>query len=103
MMETIKFNTERVLLERAENGVILYDLDSEGNVKTKVVYEIHYKDGIIDFSKMAYMFFEIAEFLKYSLEDPEANQKLEMYIEKIDKDKPSYGEKDEEKEESDDE
>ena len=90
-METINLNADRVLLERCENGVILYDLDSKGEVKSRVVYEIHFKDGMIDFQKMAYFFYELSEFMGYSLQDKPANLKLEMYVEKIEPDKPSYG------------
>lgn len=85
--------SNRILLERTDNGVILIDLDGSNTVRSKIVYEIWGKDGALDFYKLAIFMYEIAEFMNLPVTDPEGNLKLEMYFEKIDPSLPSRGEK----------
>lgn len=80
---------DRLLLEKTDNGIILADIGQDNAVMTKMVYEIWRKDGSIDFGKLAIFLFDVAETLKLPTSAPEINVQLEMYIEKIDKDKPS--------------
>ena len=94
MEVTIRNVSSRVMLERTDNGVILYDITEKNNVSSKVAYEIYFKDGIIDFHTMANMMLEIMEFLKIPTAEDETNRKLTLSISKIDLDKPSIGEED---------
>lgn len=86
---TIKNTSSRILLERSDNGIILYDLGDDNDVISKIVYEIYYKDGIIDFDNMTVFIEDLMENLKIPILEPETNRVLQVYIEKIDPDKPS--------------
>lgn len=96
----IKNNTSRIVLEKADNGIILYDVGDDGVVNSKVVYEIYYKDGIIDFENMVIFILETLESLKIPFIEPETNRMLALGINKIDPDKPSL--EDEEFDDDDD-
>lgn len=97
---TIKNQSSRLLLERSDNGVILYDVGEDNAVSSKVVYEVYFKDGIIDFQNIGILMVEIMESLKIPLVEEETNRKLVISLAKIDPDKPSL--KDEEEDEEDD-
>jgi hypothetical protein len=86
---TIKNKSPRLLLERSDNGIILYDLGDDNIVISKIVYEIYYKDGIIDFENMTGFIVDLMENLKIPIIEVETNRTLQFYIEKIDPDKPS--------------
>ena len=103
MEVTIKNSSSRLILERADNGVILYDVGEDNSVSSKVLYELYYKDGILDFQNMAIMFLEIMESLKIPAIEEETNRALAISIVKIDPDKPILGEDGEEDEDEDDE
>lgn len=92
MEVTIKNTSSRVLLERTDNGVILYDVNEDNIVESKIAYEIYLKDGIIDFHTMAAMMLEVMEFLKIPTAEIETNRVLSLSVVKIDPSKPSLGE-----------
>jgi hypothetical protein len=97
MEVTIKNPSSRLMLERADNGVILYDVGEDNTVSSRVVYEVYFKDGILDFQNMAIMMLEIMESLKIPVAEPETNRTIMISIDKIDPDKPiDMGEEDEE-------
>lgn len=89
---TIKNKSSRLLLERTDNGVILFDVNAENEVTSKVAYEIYFKDGIIDFETMAFMILETMECLNIPTAETETNRKLTLSVSKIDPDKPVPGE-----------
>jgi hypothetical protein len=99
---TVKNTSSRILLERADNGVILYDLGEGNNVISKMVYEIYYRDGVIDFDNMAALLVDIIENLKIPVVEPETNRAMEFYVVKIDPDKPALGDDEFEDEDDDD-
>jgi len=101
MEVTIKNSSSRLILERADNGVILYDVGEDNSVSSKVVYELYFKDGILDFQNMAMMFLEIMESLKIPAIEEETNRALAISVVKIDPDKPSLDDEDDEDEEDD--
>jgi adenine C2-methylase RlmN of 23S rRNA A2503 and tRNA A37 len=86
---TIKSISSRLLLERSDNGIILYDLGDDNVVISKIVYEIYYKDGVIDFDNMTDFIKDLMENLKIPIIESETNRALQVCIEKIDPDKPS--------------
>jgi hypothetical protein len=88
MEVTIKNPSSRLMLERADNGVILYDVGEDNTVSSRVVYEVYFKDGILDFQNMAIMMLEIMESLKIPVAEPETNRTIMISIAKIDPDKP---------------
>jgi len=98
---TIKNKSSRVLLERSDNGIILYDLGDDNNVISKLVYEIYYKDGVLDFDNMAIFVEDLMENLKIPTTELETNRTIQIYVEKIDPSKPSI--LDEENEDEEDE
>jgi hypothetical protein len=101
MEVTIKNSSSRLILERADNGVILYDVGEDNSVSSKVVYELYFKDGILDFQNMAMMFLEIMESLKIPAIEEETNRALAISVVKIDPDKPSLDDEEDEDEEDD--
>jgi antitoxin component YwqK of YwqJK toxin-antitoxin module len=98
----IKNNTSRIVLEKTDNGIILYDVGDDGVVNSKVVYEIYYKDGIIDFENMVIFISETLESLKIPFVEQETNRMLALGINKIDPDKPSLFDEDFDDDEEDD-
>jgi hypothetical protein len=88
MEVTIKNISSRILLERADNGVILYDISEDNSVSSKVLYEVYYKDGIIDFHNIGVLMVEIMESLKIPVAEEETNRRMLITITKIDPDKP---------------
>lgn len=92
MEVTIKNTSSRILLERADNGVILYDINEDNTVLSKVVYEIYFKDGILDFHTAGVLMMEIMESLKIPTHEEETNSRMVISLAKIDPDKPSLGE-----------
>jgi len=98
---TIKNTSSRLLLERSDNGIILYDLGDDNNVISKIVYEIYYKDGVLDFDNMAIFIEDLMENLKIPTAELETNRTIQFYVEKIDLNKPSL--LDEEDDDEDDE
>ena len=81
---TINNQSSRILLERVDNGVILYDIGDDNTVISKIVYEIYFKDGIIDFENMGIFLIDILETLKIPLFETETNTILTFGITKID-------------------
>jgi hypothetical protein len=96
MEVTIKNTSSRILLERADNGVILYDINEDNIVSSKVVYEIYFKDGILDFHNAGILMMEIMESLKIPTLEEETNRCMVISLAKIDPDKPSLGEDEDE-------
>ena len=92
MEVTIKNVSSRVLLERTDNGVIIYDVNEENSVVSKVAYEVYFKDGILDFQTMSVMLLETMELLGIPTQEVSTNRQLSMVITKIDPTKPSIGE-----------
>lgn len=95
MEVTIKNNSSRILLERADNGVILYDISEDNTVLSKVVYEVYFKDGILDFHNIGILMMEIMESLKIPTSEDETNRRIAISLAKIDPEKPSLGEDEE--------
>ena len=100
---TIKNNSSRILLERTDNGVILYDLGEDDTVISKMVYGIYHRNGIIDFESMGAFLSDILENLKFPAEEPETNRAIEFFVVKIDDTKPTLGEENLDDEHPDDE
>lgn len=94
MEVTIKNHSSRILLERADNGVILYDVGEDNTVDSKILYEIYFKDGIIDFQNMGIFILEVMEALKIPTQESESNSILVISIEKLDPSLPDKEEKD---------
>lgn len=98
----IKNTSSRILLERADNGVILYDLGEGDTVISKMLYEVYFRDGVVDFDNMAALLVDIIENLKIPIAEPETNRAMEIYITKIDPDKPALGDEEFEDDDEDD-
>ena len=98
MEVTIKNTSSRILLERADNGVILYDINEDNTVLSKVVYEIYFKDGILDFHNAGVLMMEIMESLKIPTHEEETNRCMVISLAKIDPNKPSLEEENEDEE-----
>ena len=88
----VKSASKRVILERCDNGVMLYETDDEDNVTSKIVYEIYFKDGMINFSTVGFMINDILECLTIPTEEKETNSKLQVYITRLNPDEPFTGE-----------
>lgn len=102
LRKTILKNTNsRILLERADNGVILSEIAEDNTVSSKIVYEIYYSNGIVDLFCVEEFIMDMLEHLKIPMEEPMTNAMLSMEIEKIDESLP--GIEDEESEEDEDE
>lgn len=95
-------NSTRLILERADNGLIVYDVGEDGVVESKVLYEIYFKDGILDLHHIITMMAELMENLQIPLAEEETNRTIAMGVTKIDPDKPSILDE-EETEDGDDE
>ncbi len=79
----------RIILERADNGIILSELGEDGAVNTKMVYETYYKDGSVDFFSVEELLIDLLEYMKIPTEEPFNNTMLTIEIEKIDESLPS--------------
>jgi stress response protein SCP2 len=88
--------SSRVLLERSDNGLIVYEIGEENIVTSKIVYEMYFKDGILDFESIANFVADTMEILKVPLEEVETNRKMIVAVAKIDPEKPALGEEKEE-------
>jgi hypothetical protein len=88
----IKNPSSRVLVEKADNGVILYEIGEDNTVSSRLVYEIYFKDGMLDFEALGNLVNDIFETVKVPTEEVETNRRLGVHISKIDPDKPSLGE-----------
>ena len=84
----IKMPSSRILLEKVDNGIVLYEIGEDNVVTSKLVYEMYYKDGIIDFDSMGNFMMEIMEFLKIPTFEKETNRQLGIIVTKIDPSKP---------------
>jgi len=98
---TVKNPASRIILEKVDNGVIFYEVGDDNVVTSKVVYEMYFKNGILDFENMAIFFGEVLESLKIPFEEPETNRKLTIVISKINPEKPVPGESEDENEDND--
>lgn len=79
----IKNTSSRILLERAENGIILYEIGENNSVLTRLVYETHFQDGLLNFEAIAQFMMEALEILKIPGHENETNRKLVIYVQKI--------------------
>jgi hypothetical protein len=102
MEVNIKNPSSRLILEKADNGVILYDVGEDNVVSSKVLYETYFKDGIIDFESIATLMIEVMESLKIPTVEEETNRFLAISVMKIDPEKPALGDDDFEDGEEDD-
>ena len=91
----IKNPSSRILVEKVDNGVVLYEIGEDNVVSSRIVYEMYFKDGILDFETIATFMVEIMESLKIPTEEPDTNRKLGIFISKIDPEKPMIGEEEE--------
>lgn len=96
---TIKNPSSRVLIEKADNGVILYEIGEDNTVSSRIVYEIYYKDGMLNFEALGNLVNDILETTKVPTQEEETNRKLGIHIAKIDPDKPVPGHEDQENDE----
>ena len=79
------------MLEKVDNGVILYDISSDGEVSSRVVYEIFFKDGSLNFEAIADMFDDVMEDLRLPVSEEITNSKVQLVIVPLDPDKPVSG------------
>lgn len=86
---TIANNASRLILERSDNGAVLYETNEENFVTSKTVYELYRRDGILNFSSIIDMFSDILELIKIPSEDKNANSRLTISISPIDEKKDS--------------
>lgn len=85
--------SKRVILERCDNGVIMYETDEENNVSSKILYETYFKDGIVNFDTIGYMINDILECLVIPSEEKETNSKLLVFVTRLNPEEPFEGEK----------
>jgi hypothetical protein len=90
-MEIKIANNSRIMLEKVDNGVILYDISSDGEVSSRVVYEIYFKDGSLNFEAIADMFDDVMEDLRLPVSEETTNSKVQLVIVPLDPDKPVTG------------
>ena len=90
-MEIKIANNSRIMLEKVDNGVILYDISSDGEVSSRVVYEIFFKDGSLNFEAIADMFDDVMEDLRLPVSEEITNSKVQLVIVPLDPDKPVSG------------
>jgi hypothetical protein len=90
-MEIKIANNSRIMLEKVDNGVILYDISSDGEVSSRVVYEIFFKDGSLNFEAIADMFDDVMEDLRLPVSEETTNSKIQLVIVPLDPDKPVSG------------
>jgi hypothetical protein len=90
-MEIKIANNSRIMLEKVDNGVILYDISSDGEVSSRVVYEIYFKDGSLNFDAIADMFDDVMEDLRLPVSEETTNSKVQLVIVPLDPDKPVTG------------
>jgi hypothetical protein len=102
-MEIRIANNSRIMLEKVDNGVILYDISSDGEVSSRVVYEIFFKDGSLNFESIADMFDDVMDDLKLPISEETTNSKIQLIIVPLDPEKPITGEPDEEDDDDDNE
>lgn len=74
----------RVLLEKADNGIIVSNLNESDEVTSKFLYEIYYKDGILNYDNIGAFVYAIMDTLFIPIQEPETNRKFEIYVTKID-------------------
>lgn len=84
---SIKSPSSRIMLERTDNGVIMYSISSENVVNAKQVYEIYNREGTIDFHSMGSALTDIIENLNFPFEDQSSNRQIGIYVEFIDANK----------------
>jgi hypothetical protein len=87
MEVTIRNESSRILIERIDNGAMIYEVDEQNQVVSKVGYELYFKDGLTDFNTMGIMLSEIMELLGISMRDLSSNRQLNLIISKIDPEK----------------
>ena len=93
-MELVNFT--KLVIERADNGVILSDISSDNTVVSRHVTEIYTPAGIINFDSVANFFYQMMEYLKIHVEEEVTNRMIEMVVVKIDPEKPMLDEDGEE-------
>ena len=65
----IRNSSNRTILERTDNGILVYDVNSENEVSSKIAYEIYNHDGSINWNKVAIFFMETLELLRIPSSD----------------------------------
>jgi hypothetical protein len=100
-MEIKISNNSRIMLEKVDNGVILYDIASDGEVSSRVVYEIFFKDGTLNFESIADMFDDVMDDLKLPISEETTNSKIQLVIVPLDPEKPMTEESEDEDEDDD--
>jgi hypothetical protein len=97
----IKNPSTRILLEKVDNGVILYEIGEDNVVTSKMVHALYYEDGIQDYIATGIFMMTFMESLKVPIEDAETNRRLNVVLTKIDPEKPMLGGEDQENETDD--
>lgn len=76
MQVLIKDKTQRLLLEKVDNGVILYDVGEDDAVSSKLLYEVYQRDGAVNFDTIIAMLSDIIAHLQVPLGEEETNTKI---------------------------
>lgn len=76
MQVLIKDKTQRLLLEKVDNGVILYDVGEDDTVSSKLLYEVYQRDGAVNFDTIIAMLSDIIAHLQVPLGEEETNTKI---------------------------
>jgi len=87
----IRNKSSRILLEKTDNGIILSDVGEDGLVTSRIVYEMYFKEGLLNFETVSNFLYDIMEHMKIPMSEAETNVKAEIYLEPIDPTKPVYG------------
>ena len=80
-------SSSRLIIERTDNGVVLYETSEENAVSSKFVYEAYRRDGILNFQSIIHLLSDVLELMKIPSEDTNSNSKMTIVISKIDPDK----------------
>jgi len=90
----IKNINSRIVVERTDNGAIMYDVSEDGEVSSRMSYEMFFRDGAVNFVTISEFFFDVMDSLKIPMLEESSNKKISIVLTKIDPDKPSEGEED---------
>lgn len=80
MESLIKSKSHRILLERADNGILLYEIREDGEVSARLVYEIYNEQGLMMYDRIADLVYDIADNLRIPVEEPITNRKMAIYV-----------------------
>ena len=98
----IKIAGSKLLIEKVDNGILVYEIDENDSVTSKLVYSIYYEDGILDLEAIGEFLMEMLNLLRIPNKDLELNAQLGMFISKLDASKPFLGEEDIDEKNTDD-